>query len=307
MYVQGPGFELHWEFGDETPSPWLVLGLVAVVIGALGPGVLGGGLALAAVWTWRRLGTSSRYARVAWVMWVLGPLPLLLTPVARLFDLDMADTLKTSSTQVRQLITVTAPAFLALLPGVLRSALILERFLPESRAPGQITLLAAPACAVAYLIPLGVVAQLWFQPGLYLGLLLLAGSPLVPLLAVHWLLRRNSARHSARLVRNIVVVQVVISALGLALVARWLGEHPLLRELLGHIKPIWVLGLAAKMLASQWLTTVVVTDVVVSLLHQGREAARHLTDTAEGEVLAEKLDALSQSLRPARPANGSPP
>jgi len=305
MMVQGPGFELHWEFGDESPSPWLVLGLAGVVIGALGPGLAGAGLALAAVWSWRRLGTSSRFARAAWVLWVLGPLPLLLTPVARLFDLDTMDTLKTSSTQIRQLITVTAPAFLALLPGILRAALMLERFLPESRAPGQIALLAAPACAVAYLIPLGAVAQLWFQPGLYLGLLLLACSPLVPLLAVHRLLRRNSAQRSARLVRNIVVVQVSMSALGLALVARWLGEHPLLRELLGHIKPIWVLGLAAKMLASQWLTTVVVTDVVVSLLHQGREAAQSLADTAEGNVLARKLDALGQSLRSSRRATGA--
>ena len=35
-------------------------------------------------------------------------------------------------------------------------------------------------------------------------------------------------------------------------------------------------------LASQWLTTVVVTDLVVSFVHQGREAAQSLAATAEG-------------------------
>lgn len=306
LAVQGPMGEIRIDFEGEWPSPWLLLGLAAVVVGAVGPGVVGAGFALAAVWSWRRLRTSSRFARAAWILWVMGPLPLLLVPVARLFDLGVADTLKTSATQVRQLITVTAPAFLALLPGILRAALMLERFLPESRAPGQITLLVAPACAVAYLIPLGVVAQLAFQPWLYLGLLLLASSPLVPLLAVHWLLRRDSPQRAARLVRCIVALQVAVSAVGLALVARWLGDHPLLQELLGHIKPIWVVGLAAKMMASQWLTTVVVTDLVVSLLYEDREAAQSLTDTAEGNILAQKLDALGRSLRPSRPANGSP-
>ena len=229
---------------------------------------------------------------------MLGPLPVLLLPVAHLFSLDPEDSLKTSATQVRHLLTVIAPALFALLPGTLRSALVLERFLPESRAPGQITLLAAPACTVAYLLPLAVLAQLAFQWGLYLGLLLLASSPLVPLLAVRWLLRRDTPGRAARLVRTIVTVQGMLVAVGVLLIARWLGEHPLLRACSGSSTPVWVLGLVAKVLASKWLTAVVVTDLLVSMLHQGRESARSLADTAEGEALARKLDALGHALRP---------
>jgi hypothetical protein len=191
-----------------------LLGLAALVAGAFGPGLVGACLALAAVRSWRRLGTSSRLARAAWAVWVLGPLPVLLLPLAHLFGLSPADALKTSSTQVRYLLTAIAPAFFALLPGTLRAALVLERFLPESRAPGQITLLAAPACTVAYLLPLAVVAQLAFQPGLYLGLLLLASAPLVPLLAARRLLRRDAPDRAARLVRAIVVTQGALGALG---------------------------------------------------------------------------------------------
>ena len=139
LVVQGPTGEFRADFAGEWPSPWLLLGLVAVVVGSFGPGMVGAGLALAAVWSWRRLGTSSRFVRAAWVLWVLGPLPILLLPVAHLFNLNLEDSLKTSATQVRYLF--------ALLPGTLRAALVLERFLPESRAPGQITLLAAPACS----------------------------------------------------------------------------------------------------------------------------------------------------------------
>src|SRR5262249_59201984 len=130
---------------------------------------------------------------------VLGPSPLLQRPLAHLFELRAEEALKTPSNQVRHLLTVTAPAFFALLPGALRAALVLRRFLPESRAPGQITLLAAPACAVAYLIPLAVLAQLAFQWALYLGLLLLGASPLVQLLAVRRLpTRATAARAAAR-------------------------------------------------------------------------------------------------------------
>jgi len=302
LVLQGPQGELRFDFEGGWPSFWMLLGLAALVVGFFGPGLVGTCLALFAVWSWRRLRTSTRYARAAWVLWVLGPLPLLLLPMAHLFDLNLVDSLKTSATQIRYLLTVTAPAVFALLPGALRAALVLERFLPESRAPGQITLLAAPACTVIYLLPLGVLAQLAFQWGLYLGLLLIACSPLVQLLAVRSLLRRDTPKRAARLVWTIVVIQGGLAGLGVVLIVTWLGEHPLLRAWLGQISLTWVLGLVARVLASQWLTTVVVTDLVVSLLHQGQESARSLASTAEGVALAQKLDALGHSLRPAGPA-----
>jgi hypothetical protein len=299
LAVHGPTAELRFDFGVEAPSPWLVVGLVALAVGAFGPGLLGACLALAALWRWRHLGRSSRLARAAWVLWVLGPLPVLVLPVAHIFHLNLEDSLRTSAHQIRYLLTVTAPAFFALLPGILRAALVLKRFLPESQAPGHITMLAAPACTVAYLIPLGVVAQLAFQPGLYLGLLLLAGSPVVPLLVVRWLLRRDPPNRAARLVRSIGLAQGALGALAVVLIATWLGENPLLRDWLGQIDPAWVLGLLAKTLASKWLTTVVVTDLLVSMLHQVRRSVQSLGDTAEGETLSQKLEALGDSLRPA--------
>jgi hypothetical protein len=275
-----------------------VIGLVALTVGALAPALLGICLSLAAVWRWRRLARSSRLARAAWGLWVLGPLPILVLPLAHLFHLSMEDSLRTSAHQVRYLLTVTAPAFFALLPGVLRAALVLKRFLPESQAPGHIMMLAAPACAVAYLIPVGVIAQLAFQPGLYFGLLLLAGSPVVPLVAVPRLLRRDPPERAARLIRAIGLTQGSLSAVAVVLIAFWLGENLLLRDLLGHIAPSWVLGMIAKTLASKWLTTVVVTDLLVSMLHRVQQSAESLTNTAEGEALARKLDALGCSLRP---------
>ena len=297
LAIHGASAEIHADYGEATPSPWVLLGLAALVVGGFGPGVAGACLALAAAWTWRRLGRSSRYARAAWLLWVLGPLPVLLLPLSHLFHLGLEDSARTSASQVRHILTVTAPAFFALLPGAVNAALVLKRFLPESRAPGQITLLAAPACAVAYLLPLGVLAQLAYSPGLYLGLLLLAVTPLVPLLAVRQLLRRDTPGRSTRALRVVWAGQSALGVVGLALVARWLGEHPLLRELVGQVSPVWVLGLAASALASKWATTVVVTDLLVSMLHQNHESARALASTAEGEALARKLDALGHSLR----------
>lgn len=298
LAAHGPTGEFRFDLEGERASPWLLLGLAAVAIGAFGPGLAGTGFGLAAIRSWRRLRTSSRWARAAWIVWVLGPLPLLLLPVSQLFGLNPQDALKTSTTQVRQLLAVTAPALFSLLPGTLRSALVLKRFVPESRAPGQITLLAAPVCTVAYLLPLAVLTQLAFHAGLYLGMLLLALPPLVPLLAARWLLGRDRTDRAARRVRAVVAVQGVLAASGVAMLAAWVGDHPPLRALLGRVDAVWVVGLAAKMLASKWLTAVVVTDMLLSMLYQGREAARSLAGSAEGESLARRLDALGQALRP---------
>jgi hypothetical protein len=297
--LHGSPAEVRINLEGEWPSTWPLLGLAAIVVCTFGPALAGTCLGLAALWSWRRLGRSGRLVRAAWAFWVLGPLPVLLLPLSYLFNLSAQDALTTSARNVGYVLTVTTPALFALLPGTLSAALVLKRFLPESRAPGQITLLAAPACTVCYLLPLAVLAQLSFHPGLYLGLLLLALSPVVPLLAVGKLLRRDPPSRATRVLRIISLAQGALAVPGLALVIRWLGEHPVLRDLIGEVSPVWVVGWVAKALASKWLTTVVVTDLVVSLLHQGRKSARSLAETAEGKALAEKLDALGPELRPA--------
>lgn len=293
----GSAVEVRLDFGDEWPSTGVVVGLATVALCSLAPGILGAVLALASLGTWRRPRRSSRLARAAWVVWVLGPMPLLLLPVSRLFHLDPEDAVRTSAAQVRYLLTVTAPAFFSLLPGALSAALVLKRFLPESRAPGQIVVLAAPACMVAYLIPLAALAQLAFHPELYLGLLLIAGSPVVPLLAARKLRHCNIPEEAAHIVRIIACVEGAIAAFGAALLVRWLGDHPQLADWIGRVDPVWVLGAVAKVVASKWLTTVVVTDLLVAVLHQGWEADRAMAGTAEGEALARKLDALGTALR----------
>jgi hypothetical protein len=102
------------------------------------------------------------------------------------------------------------------------------------------------------------------------------------------------------------VIQAALGVVGVALLAMWVGEHPLLRALLEQISAVWVVGVGAKVLASKWLTEVVVTDQLLSLLHQGRESAQSLADTAEREALARKLDALGHSPQPPEPKKGSP-
>jgi len=303
--THGPTVEIRFEYGEERPSPWIVVGEVALLLCAVGPGLVGACLALGALGSWRRPRRSSRLTRGAWILLVLGPLPLLLLPIAYIFSLEGQDALKTSTSQVRYLLTVTAPSLFALLPGILSASLVLARMLPESRTPGQITLIAAPACIVAYLLPLGVLAQLAFQAEPYLGLLLLASSPVVPLLAARRLLRRNTPIQAARLVRTIHLFQAVLAGLGAVLLIGWVAENPLLRAWVGQVDGLWVLGLLARVLASKWLTTVVVVDLLVSILHQGQQAACALADTTEGELLARKLDALGNSLRSAEPLTES--
>ena len=135
LVLHGPTVEIRYDSGPDQPSHWLVFGLAALMAGALGPGLLGICLALGAVWRWRRLGRSSRLARAAWGLWVLGPLPILVLPLAHLFQLNLEDSLRTSAHQVRYLLTVTAPAFFALLPGICAQLWYLNAFSLSPRRP----------------------------------------------------------------------------------------------------------------------------------------------------------------------------
>jgi hypothetical protein len=239
-------------------------------------------------------------------LWVLGPLPVLLIPVSYVFQLEGQAAVQTSTAQVVYLLTVTTPALFALLPGVLSASLVLKRFLPESWAPAQITLLSSSACIVVYLIPLGLLAQLAFQPQPYFGLVLIACSPVVPLLATRWLRRSNTSEQSARLVRTIGLLQGLLTALGAVLLLDWVANHPQFAAWIGNVDPVWLLGAIARVLASKWLTTVVITDLLISMLHQGHQASREIANQVEGEMLAKKLGALGQSLRSAEPINDTP-
>ena len=71
--------------------------------------------------------------------------------------------------------------------------------------------------------------------------------------------------------------------------------------MIGHLDAAWIVGFTAKMLASKWLSTIVVTDVLLSMMDQTRESSQSLEDSAEGQSLARKLDALGQAMRPASP------
>jgi len=224
-------------------------------------------------------------------------------PVSHVFRLEGQDALQTSTTQVVYLLTVTTPALFALLPGALSASLVLKRFIPESWAPGQITLLASSACIVVYLLPLGLLAQLAFQPQPYFGLVLLASSPVIPLLAIRRLRRCNTTEQAARLIRAISLFQGVLAVLGAALLFGWVADQPQLRVWVVDVDLAWVLGMIAKVLASKWLTTVVVTDLLISMLFQGQEASQAIAHKAEGDGLAKTIDALGKSLRSAERIN----
>ena len=298
LITHGPTGEVRYETSDDEPLPTgIVLGLVAVAICAVGPGIAGTILVAVALGTWRRLRPSNRMARTAWILWVLGPLPVMILPISHIFELVGEDAIITSANQVLYLLTVTAPALFALLPGILTASLLLKRFLPESQAPGQIIRLTAPACIVAYLLPLGILAQLAFDPKLYLGFLLIVSSPAVPLLALRLLVKPSTPRQALRIVKSITLVQASLGAMGATILILWLGEHPQIRAWLDDIDAVWVLGFVARILASKWLTAVVVADVLITMLHQNREAALSLAGTEHGEVLTQKLDALGYSLR----------
>ncbi len=102
------------------------------------------------------------------------------------------------------------------------------------------------------------------------------------------------------------MIQAALGVAGVALLARWVGEHPLPRALLEQISAVWAVGVAAKVLASKWLTEVVVTDQLLALLHQGREPAQSPADTTGREAPARKRDAPGHSPQPPEPGKGSP-
>jgi hypothetical protein len=117
LAIHGPAGVIPLHVEGEWPSTLLTAGFVAMAIGAFGPGLAAACFTVAAIATWHALRTSGRMARFAWVFWVVAPLPILLLPLSYLFSLNIPDAARTSASQVRHLLTVTAPALFGLLPG----------------------------------------------------------------------------------------------------------------------------------------------------------------------------------------------
>jgi hypothetical protein len=286
------------EAANGSPShPWAMLvGLVILFVYYLVMALAGFVLVVAATWFWARLPRSRRLARAAWLVGFLGPLPVFLLPMTHLLDLHGMDAARTAAGQIHAILTVTIPPLLALLPGAARAALVIERFLPESEAPGWLALLTAPFCALGYVLLLGVVLQLSVSPWLVGGLLLLTASPLVTLARWRELVQRDTPQVGARAARSIAWMQVSLSAAGLALLTRYVADKPVLVDLLGHVNIWWFLSFVAGVLSLRILVTVVLVDLFIDLLYRGRESARKLAGTPTEATLDRKITALGRAL-----------
>lgn len=247
---------------------------------------------------WPQVRTSQRLARAAWFFYFFSPLLIFLIPPNLLVAAGDQDSLLFSLQQTWAIITFYGPGLFAFLPAVIRAALLLKRFLPESQLPGVLALLAAPFAASVYLLTLVICLQLTVNPALIVGLALITLGALLHLPYGPALLRRNPGPETRKTVGRLELLQAVLTIGGLALLALYVTEFPMLRRLLGNVSLAWFLGFIAGINANRTLLTVVLTDFLLSLLHQSQQAARQLAGTELGQALERKIDTLGSVLQP---------
>src|SRR5262249_11851393 len=131
---------------------------------------------------------SRRLIPWGWAVSFLGPILLLLTPARWLFDVDQLGGQQAAERGVEfgfgivifTLLCITLVVFVVSMSfGVQRACLRLKTLVPESSVPGLFLAAAAPVFALVLLPFFALVNQVASSPLLFLGMLLLMGSPLV--------------------------------------------------------------------------------------------------------------------------------
>lgn len=178
-----------WDLATEVDTQGLTfLGLVATVVPSLAVLVLVVGTAIAA-FTWRKPRTSARTLQSTWAISLLAPVLVAVLPVDWLLTNEGLNQFGPDSELLTR-IAISINYSIALLPsllsfpsGVVRGAARIKSLLPASTLAGWVLVVMAPIYAVFFVVAVIIVEQLAGNALLMVGVLLLAASPFVHVIA----------------------------------------------------------------------------------------------------------------------------
>ena len=236
--------------------------------------VISFGLCLVAAARWSSIPSSKAYATAAWLVQFAGPFLVLLLPLSLFVSSKMA-----LLALGLHSVAVLAPKIFGLFPGIIRCSLSLKTLLPESAVPGWLCMLAAPVYAL-FLVLAAITALQTSFVILGAGLLLLAAGSSAVFVRARSILSPASQEDASQAVARVRRIQFLFQSAGLSLVAFQVIRH-------ADFQWDWVNSIVVfifSFLGNVTLLTVVMSDSLLCMIHQGQRQAESVagTDIADG-------------------------
>ncbi len=218
-------------------------------------------VAIAAV-QWRRVRRSRSLVRWAWIVTLVLPLLVSAWPWARSMHFENEGGAQLKSVLALSLavalFTSLGPKLIALFPGIIRSSMILKTLLPESPAPGWLTVVFAPFFAGFLLLVLTFTSQAqgsWLLLG---GVLALCCGPVLFLRRAGVLIKPYPANEVGSAIGGVRRVAAIGNLVGVVLVVSWVCTLDIAWTTVVHM----LLEAAGGIL----LTMVAISDITLALL-----------------------------------------
>lgn len=244
---------------------------------------------------WADLRRSRLLSRIGWSVMFFVPILLAFLPASSLMEFGHIDDPTVRKTVTRTLgVAIGLSVFvglgakvIAIFPGVIRSSMSLKTLLPESATPGWIVAMIAPLYALVLLLMLLTANQIGGSVFLLLGAICLTIAPAVYIVCAKALVRPRGPKGVSSVVNRIRLTAVGFNVLGIVFVSIFVIDLELL-EFSDVVN--FVLGLIGSVL----LLTVVVSDLVVSLLRAGYLQSQDFQESRLRENLDRRFAALAE-------------
>lgn len=230
-------------------------------------------LVFASAWFWRRPNLSRVLLRAAWIIGFLGALPLYLIPLPKVLGLRGIAAAHLALDVIRSMLISYIPTLFAFLPALIRSAVVLKRFLPDSVLPGILILVSTPLCSLIYLLVVSIFMQVLPHWDLIGGFLFLALAPLIYLTRTRALMRPTGTVQEQRSLRLIARTSTGCTLVGCVLILYSISRAIDLMSIIGQELDLWwAFQFLAGILANRAMLTVMLVDGVLELLAQAHTA-----------------------------------
>ncbi|MEM9345317.1 MAG: hypothetical protein AAGB26_01740 [Planctomycetota bacterium] len=275
------------ELMDDETQPGIIQFMFVMLLCLLAGAT---GLVNKAALVWDDLEKSRRYTRFAWLLLFLGPFLVWCIPIAPFMDYTTSG----QRIQIGLFVSLFAaldlfPRIIGLFAGIIRASLTLKTLLPESNTPGWLAVITAPLYVLFFLVALIIAIQSTISIWLVLSFNAFILAPVMLLTRTKSLVRSVDPKDGHLVVQQIRRTSIV--CVGAALIFFIIFVSTI--ELNIPIEAVDVFNIIASFLASVLLLTLVMSDLMMSLMIHAYSQQQVFRGSEMENALAGKVGDLS--------------
>lgn len=273
------GIDLFAIYGNSKKHPLMIFHSIFLFFIQ----VISFALCLYSALQWGNLRTSRSFVRFAWIVQFAGPFLLFVMPLS-LFVKDPFVLAMLGFNSIK----ILGPKIFSLFPGLIRCSLTIKTLLPETSAPGWLSIIIAPF----YALFLSVAAIASLQTSnviLGTGFGLIAVGMSVVIFKARDLLKPITREEASAIVFGIKRIQSIFQGIGICLIMihvfrsfdiNWGFFNSLLLFIFSFVGNVTLL-------------TVVMSDFMLAMIRQGSIQAKEFSNSPLSETFNERLEQLA--------------